>query len=167
MLKISRWVRMSAVVGVALSCASASSSAFAGQLIANDLGKCASDAGPAVMVEIRGFSTSGGKLRVQSYRATRDEWLQKGRWINRIEAEVRPAGGMMRVCIPLPAAGRYGIAVRHDVDGNGRTDLTKDGGGFSNNPKATIFNLGKPSVDKVTINVGQHPVSIAIRLQYM
>jgi uncharacterized protein (DUF2141 family) len=167
MLKISRWVRLSTVVGVALSCAIASSSAYAGQVIPNDPAKCASDGGPAVMVEVRGFSTNGGKLRVQSYHATKGEWLQKGRWISRIEAEVRPAGGMMRVCMPLPAAGRYGIAVRHDVDGNGKTDLTKDGGGFSNNPKATIFNLGKPSVDKVTITVGQHPTSIAIRLQYM
>jgi uncharacterized protein (DUF2141 family) len=73
----------------------------------------------------------------------------------------------MRFCMPLPASGRYGVAVRHDVNGNGKTDLSRDGGGFSNNPKVSIFNLGKPSVDKAAVAVGNTPVIIAISLQYM
>ncbi|MCM3274417.1 DUF2141 domain-containing protein, partial [Paenibacillus elgii] len=31
----------------------------------------------------------------------------------------------MTVCVPLPEAGVYGIAVRHDVNGNGKTDISK------------------------------------------
>ena len=58
-------------------------------------------------------------------------------------------------------------SVRHDVNGNGKTDLSQDGGGFSNNPKASIFNLGKPAVEKAAVPVGSAPVSIAIVLQYL
>mgnify|MGYP003335052126 FL=1 len=55
------------------------------QVIGNDLGKCASGHGPAVLVTVNGFESSTGKIRVQSYPATRDAWLEKGQWINRIE----------------------------------------------------------------------------------
>ena len=29
-------------------------------------------------------------------------------------------GGAMPICVALPRAGRYAVAVRHDVDGNGQ-----------------------------------------------
>jgi len=157
----------------ALACASAAlcvvstPAAAAQQVIPNDMTRCYSTSGPAVLVEIRGFQTSSGKIRVQSYRATKSEWLEKGRWINRIESNVKPVNGVMRFCVPVPSAGSYGIAVRHDTNNNGKTDIWKDGGGFSNNPSANVFNLGKPSVNKVAIDVGKHPTSIAIQLQYM
>lgn len=167
MFKFSRKGSVSALACAALCAASTPSLAYAGQIIPNDMGRCYSNSGPAVLIEIRGFATNDGTIRVQSYRATKAEWLEKGRWLNRIEETVKPVDGVMRVCMPVPAAGSYGIAVRHDANGNGKTDISKDGGGFSNNPRATLFNLGKPSADKVSINVGRHPTSIAIRLQYM
>lgn len=137
------------------------------QLIDNDMARCAAHAGPSIIVEVSGFEVAMGTIRVQSYPATRNAWLEKGAWINRIETPVKPVNGKMRFCVPLPASGRYGIAVRHDLNGNGKTDLSQDGGGFSNNPKASIFNLGKPSVDKAAVAVGNAPVSISISLQYM
>ncbi|MCH4150584.1 MAG: DUF2141 domain-containing protein [Sphingobium sp.] len=137
------------------------------QVIDNDMARCAADAGPSIIVEVSGFEASTGIIRLQSYPATRTAWLEKGAWINRIEAPARPVNGKMRFCMPLPASGRYGVAVRHDVNGNGKTDLSRDGGGFSNNPKVSIFNLGKPSVDKAAVAVGNTPVIIAISLQYM
>jgi uncharacterized protein (DUF2141 family) len=72
----------------------------------------------------------------------------------------------MQFCIPVPAAGRYGIAVRHDRNGNGKTEIMEDGGGFSNNPSLSIFNLGKPAAGKVGIEVGQGVTAITVRLQY-
>lgn len=167
MFKVACRVMTSAFVCGALGVLSTPSMAYAGQVVPNDMSKCYSNSGPAVLVEVRGFEVDTGKIRIQSYRASKDEWLEKGRWLNRIEAEVRPVNGVMRFCLPVPAAGSYGIAVRHDTNGNGKTDIWKDGGGFSNNPSANVFNLGKPSVNKVAINVGKHPTSIAIRLQYM
>ena len=167
MFKFSRKVPVLALGCVALSAVSTQSLAYAKQVISNDMSKCYSNAGPAVLIEIRGFESQSGQIRIQSYRATKSEWLEKGRWLNRIEMDAKPVNGVMRVCMPVPSAGSYGIAVRHDTNGNGKTDIWKDGGGFSNNPKANIFNLGKPSVDKVGIDVGAHPTSIAIQLQYM
>src|SRR3546814_6059405 len=73
----------------------------------------------------------------------------------------------MTVCVPLPQAGVYGIAVRHDVNGNGKTDITRDGGGMSNNPSINIFNLGKPSYKKTAFSVGDAPKTISISMKYM
>lgn len=151
----------------ALGVAGPQSVAHAKQVISNDMSKCYSTSGPAMLIEIRGFETDSGRIRVQSYRATKNDWLEKGRWLSRIETDVKPVGGVMRFCMPVPSSGSYGIAVRHDTNGNNKTDIWKDGGGFSNNPKANIFNLGKPPADKVAVKVGAHPTSIAIQLQYM
>ena len=134
-----------------------------GQVLSNDLSKCKS--GPSTLVQITGIKSGGGKLRIQSYRATAADWLGKGRWINRIELPAR--AGSMTVCVPLPNAGSYGIAVRHDVNGNGKTDLSSDGGGMSNNPSINIFNLGKPSHKKTAYSVGNAPTTITITMKYM
>ncbi len=173
MLKISgasRKTAMGAVVAALVSSACFVSPVLAyaqRQHIDNDMSRCAVSAGPSIIVEVSGFEAATGTVRVQSYPATRNAWLEKGAWINRIETPVRPVNGKMRFCVPLPVSGRYGIAVRHDLNGNGKTDLSRDGGGFSNNPKASIFNLGKPPVDKAAVAVGNAPVSISISLQYM
>jgi len=135
------------------------------QPIGNDMSKCDAGGGPAVMVTVDGIKSSTGRVRVQSYRATASEWLEKGRWLNRIEAPAR--AGTMRFCMPVPAAGSYGIAVRHDVNGNGDTDLTKDGGAMSNNPSINLFNLGKPNYKKTAISVGPGVKAIRIQMRYM
>ena len=133
------------------------------QKISHDPGRC--NSGASVKINISGIKSSSGKIRVQSYRGTNAEWLEKGKWINRIELPAR--AGSMTVCMPLPGAGVYGIAVRHDVNGNGKTDLRSDGGGMSNNPSINIFNLGKPSYKKVQFSVGNSPSSISISMKYM
>ena len=153
---------MSASLCVALLAVSVAANAE-GQVITNDLSKCRS--GPSTLVHINGVKAGTGKIRVQSYRATASEWLAKGRWITRVEVPAQ--AGSMTVCVPLPEAGHYGIAVRHDVNGNGKTDLTSDGGGASNNPSINIFNLGKPSYSKVGVPVAQGVVPIVINMRYM
>jgi uncharacterized protein (DUF2141 family) len=136
--------------------------------IANEMSHCATAAqGPAVLVDVRGFSSASGQVRVQSYPATKAAWLAKGQWINRIETAVRPADGAMKFCVPLPEPGRYGIAVRHDHNGNGKTDISEDGGGFSNNPSINLFNLGKPGVEKAAFRAGPGVTRITINLKYM
>ena len=131
------------------------------QAIANDPARCRGE-GPAVNVTVSGIKASSGRVRVQLYRATKADWLEKGRWIHRIEAPAR--AGSMTFCMPVPQAGSFGIAVRHDVNGNGETDLTQDGGGVSNNPSFNVFNLGKPSYDKAAFQVsGVRSITIAMR----
>ena len=135
------------------------------QEIANNMRHCDSNSGPAIKVTVSGIRSASGTVRVQSYRATQAEWLTKGRWINRIEAPAR--NGTMAFCVPLPAAGTYGIAVRHDVNDNGKTDIRTDGGAMSNNPSINIFNLGKPSYKRVGVDVGRGVTPITITMRYM
>ena len=142
-----------------------SGTAAAGQEVDNDLSRCASGKGPAVLVSVRGVKEAKGVVRVQSYSATAGSWLAKGRWLNRIES--RANAGNMSFCVPVPSEGKYGIAVRHDRNGNGKTDITQDGGGFSNNPSLSILNLGKPSVGKVAFDAGPGVTRITINLRYM
>lgn len=142
------------------------SGAAAGQYqqeIRNDPSQCAR--GPSVRVAVSGIKSSEGNVRVQLYRATKQDWLESGRWLKRIE--VRAQAGTMNFCVPVPQAGSYGIAVRHDVNGNGKTDLSQDGGGMSNNPSINIFNLGKPSFSRTAFPVGDEVKSISIRMRYM
>lgn len=134
------------------------------QKIANEPAKCSPGAGPAVRVTVTDIKQSSGRLRVQSYRATKEDWLAKGRWINRMESPAK--AGSMTFCVPLPGPGTYAIAVRHDIDGNGKTDIFKDGGAMSNNPSINIFNLGKPSYTKVGFTVGSGVETISIRMRY-
>jgi uncharacterized protein (DUF2141 family) len=138
--------------------------AAAGSKISNDLSACNSGDGPALLVTVTGLKTATGKVRVQSYKATKADWLSKGAWLNRIETSA--SSTTMSFCLPLPASGSYGIAVRHDSNGNGKTDFRQDGGGFSGNPKLSIWNLGKPSVSKASIAVGNEVKRITINMQY-
>lgn len=135
------------------------------QAISNNMRLCAPGGGPAVRVTVNGIKASEGKLRVQSYRGVKADWLERGKWINRIEMPARQ--GRMVFCMPVPASGTYGIAVRHDVNGNGKTEISQDGGGMSNNPSISIFNLGKPSYRKTAFEVRDGVTSITINMKYM
>ncbi|WP_340588298.1 DUF2141 domain-containing protein [Erythrobacter alti] len=122
-------------------------------------------AGPAVWINITDIESSSGTLRIQLYRGTREDWLESGRWLHRIEVPARQ--GSRQVCMPVPAAGDYAIAIRHDVNGNGSTDLRTDGGGMSNNPSINIFNLGRPSIDRTRFSIGREVKTMSIRMRYM
>jgi uncharacterized protein (DUF2141 family) len=139
--------------------------ASAGSVITNDLSRCAAGKGPAVKVVVNGIKSSTGQMRVQSYPATKAAWLAKGRWLHRIETGAR--AGTMSFCVPVGAVGNYAIAVRHDKNGNGSTDISADGGGFSNNPSINILNLGKPAVGKVSFYAGSGVTTVNIAMKYM
>ena len=159
--KLSALCGAGAVALMALGSATPAMAQYA-QELRHDPARC--NAGSAVWVNITGIKPGGGTMRIQSYRATKDDGLESGRWLNRIELPAR--AGSMRVCMPLPASGHYGIAVRHDVNNNGKTDLSTDGGAMSNNPSLNIWNLGKPSYKKVGFDVGRGVESISITMRY-
>jgi len=103
-------------------------------------------------------------IRVQSYNGTKADWLEEGRWLTRIEEPAK--SGTMTFCVPVPSSGTYGIAIRHDVNGNGKTDIRQDGGAMSNNPSINIFNLGKPSYQKTAFAVGSGVTAINVTMKY-
>jgi uncharacterized protein (DUF2141 family) len=150
------------VAGLAVPAGAVVESSYRHKL-GNDADRC-DGAVPAVNVRISGINPGKGVLRVQLYRGTAADWLKTGRWLNRIELQAR--GSSATVCMPVPGPGTYAIAVRHDVNGNGKTDLRSDGGGMSNNPSINILNLGKPSYDKAAFSVGSGVKTISIQMRY-
>ncbi|MXO91517.1 DUF2141 domain-containing protein [Altererythrobacter aquaemixtae] len=163
-MKTSSKLGVMALVAGSMAAATPASAQY-NRTISNDMSKCAASAGPAIKVTVRGIETSTGKIRVQSYYGTKADWLKSGRWLSRIETSA--SAGSMTFCVPVSKAGVYGIAVRHDKNGNGKTDISSDGGAMSNNPSINIFNLGKPSYKKTRFTVGQGVKSITINMRYM
>lgn len=173
---MAKFVKLAASSGVALvmgmgamspvspALAQASSGSDYRNVVANNMRSCAPGGGPAIRVTINGIKAANGKVRAQVYNGTSADWLESGRWLNRVELPARR--GRMTVCLPVPKSGNYAVAVRHDVNGNGKTDIRTDGGAMSNDPSINIFNLGKPGIDKTRFNVGRGVKSIAITMKY-
>lgn len=136
-----------------------------GEIVRNDPAQCRAGEGPAVRLTVSGIKASSGEIRVQLYRGVKEDWLVHGRWLTRMDVPAR--AGEMSFCVPAPKAGTYAIAVRHDVNGNDKTDITQDGGAMSNNPSINIFNLGKPSVTKTAFPLGDEVKQMAVRMRYL
>ena len=158
------WLGAGMITTLALASAAPAAAQYRHE-IPNDMRRCTAGSGPALMVTVDGVKASQGKLRIQTYRATSDDWLKTGKWLARIEVPAR--AGTMTFCLPVPGNGEYAVAVRHDLNGNGKTDITSDGGGMSNNPAINLFNLGKPSYTKVGVPVNGGVKSIRVQMKYM
>lgn len=151
------------IVGAGLALL-APAAAPAQEIIGPDADACRPGAvGPAALVRVYGFKARTGNLRVQLYGDNPDEFLAKGRKLKRIDLPITPEGDM-NVCMSLPGVGTYGMAVRHDVDGNGKSGWN-DGGGFSGNPKISLTDL-KPSLDEVAFIAGDGVVVLDVVLNY-
>ena len=119
-------------------------------------------AGPALLVTVNGFKARAGNLRVNVYGPDPALFLERGRYIRQINLPVTRTGAMP-VCVRLPRAGRYAVAVRHDVDGDGND--WGDGGGFSRNPRLSLTNL-RPRYQSVAFNVAGGVQNVGIVLNY-
>ncbi|MBU3077118.1 DUF2141 domain-containing protein [Sphingomonas quercus] len=145
---------------VALGVAAPASAAVLGP----DAPACSAGAGgPAVLAKIDGFKAHTGNVRVQVYGGRAEDFLAKGQYVKRIDLPVSPHGAM-EVCVALPEPGNYAVAVRHDIDGSGKSGWN-DGGGFSRNPALSLLSL-KPRYEDVVIAVGQTPKPVEIMLNY-
>jgi uncharacterized protein (DUF2141 family) len=116
-----------------------------------------------VLVRVDGFKARQGMLRVQVYGSNPADFLAKGKKLRRVDVPVARSG-RMEVCVDLPGPGNYAVAVRHDVDNNGRSGWN-DGGGFSRNPRISIVHL-KPDFSDVVIQVGRGVRPVDITLNY-
>ena len=118
---------------------------------------------PALLVSVNGFKNRIGKLRIQLYGNNPSQFLERGAKLKRIDLPVTRAGAM-NVCVAVPRAGTYAIAVRHDADANGKTTWN-DGGGFSGNPKLSLLKL-KPSYRSAAVAVGGSVKVVPVVLNY-
>ena len=123
---------------------------------------CDKGGSPAVLVHVAGLKNGAGKVRVQAYGPGAGKYLKKGEWAGRVDV---PLGGRrsVDVCLPLPAAGTYSVAVRHDANANKKSDWN-DGAGFSRNPKLSL--LGRPSFGETAVAVARGPARIRVTINY-
>ena len=117
---------------------------------------------PAVLVHVAGLKNGAGKVRVQAYGPGAGKYLKKGEWAGRVDV---PLGGRrsLDVCLPLPSAGTYSVAVRHDANANKKSDWN-DGAGFSRNPRLSL--LGRPSFGDTAVAVARGPAKIRVVINY-
>ena len=118
---------------------------------------------PSVIVHLAGFKQPTGRVKVSLYGGDSSRWLAKGGKITKVKVPV--TGKSMDVCVPLPAPGRYAVAVHHDLNVNGERDR-QDGGGYSRNPKVSLLNP-KPSFSKAAFEVGNGPAKVGVTLLYI
>lgn len=113
------------------------------------------DGKPAMLVRVEGLKSRTGLVRVQSYGGDPARYFDKGAYIERVQVRV-PSSGPLEVCMPVPKPGTYAVSVRHDANGNGSTDISSDGGGFSGNPDLSLMDVifkRKPSPAQVQVHV--------------
>ena len=126
-----------------------------------DAPSCNSGGKPSVLVNVSGFKARTGRVRVQIYDGS--NFLVKGQRVRRVDLPVTSTS--MPICVALPGPGTYAVAVRHDVNGNNKSGDWSDGGGFSRNPKISLFDL-KPSFSEVAVPVGKGTRPVSVVLNY-
>jgi uncharacterized protein (DUF2141 family) len=160
---MSNLLRLTIGATAALSCASGHAA-----ILGPHAAACSAEAKPAMLVRVEGLKSRTGVVRVQSYGGDPARFFDKGTYIERVQVAV-PRSGPLEVCMPVPRPGVYAVSVRHDANGNGKTDMNADGGGFSGNPNLSLLDAvfkRKPSPSQVQVRVsGVTPVSV--RLNYV
>jgi uncharacterized protein (DUF2141 family) len=122
----------------------------------------------AMLVRVEGLKSRSGVIRVQSYGGDPSHYFDKGTYLERVQVRVPPAGPV-EVCMPVPKAGTYAVSVKHDANGNGSTDISSDGGGFSGNPNLSLLDVlfkRKPSPVQVQVHVAG-VATVPVRLNYV
>ena len=79
---------------------------------------------PSVIVHLDGFKQATGRVKLSLYGSDSRRWLAKGGKITKVKIPVTSKS--MDVCLPVPAPGRYAVAVHHDLNTNGQRDRHDD-----------------------------------------
>lgn len=121
----------------------------------------------AVLVDVRGFKAHSGTVRVQIYDAN-SSYLEKRKWLERVDVPVSRSGNM-QICVPVEKPGSYVVSVRHDMNGNGKSDRS-DGAGLSGNPDMKVSDFifkRKPKLAQVSFAVGGATRRVPVVLNYV
>lgn len=122
----------------------------------------------AVLVTVTGLKKRAGTISVRLYANNRATFMERDKWLARVDVPVSRTG-TMAVCVPVAKPGTYAVFVRHDMNGNRKSDRS-DGGGLSGNPKYSLTDVllqKKPSMAKVAFNVGAATARITIVMNYV
>lgn len=130
-------------------------------------GSCTANSGPAVHVKITGLTSRKGTVRIRLFGGDPNTYFDKKYALYRVEFAT-PAGGSVEYCVKAPRPGIYAVDVRHDTNGNGKSDKA-DGAGVSGNPNVSMLDVifkKKPPAKKVQVKVGDQAASTTIAVKY-
>lgn len=138
--------------------------------IGDDAAACTRGGGPAIRANISGLKDRTGRLKLELYPATNDDFLKddrdlirEGKVFRRIWATT-PARGDVALCIKVPAPGRYALLFTHDRDGKNKFNFWRDGAGF---PSNTRLGRSRPDLNQAMITVGSGVATVSIQAQYL
>lgn len=120
-----------------------------------------------IIVTVENMVNVNGLLTVELYSDNAEGFLKKA---GRLERErLKATRSESEICIVAPGPGTYGVALYHDENGNEKFDknflgIPKEGFGISNNPG---FSLGPPDFSDAAFTLGEDPVSLTIRINYL
>jgi uncharacterized protein (DUF2141 family) len=142
----------------------------AAQAVYGDAAACAPGAsGPAVLAYFDGLKDRKGKIRLELFPDNDKDFLEDdfvltnaGKVFKRIEMAT-PQSGPVAVCMKIPRAGRYTMAMIHDRDGLRKFSFSIDGIGFPGNPK---LGWSKPKAAKAVVNIGPGLTTMHVILNY-
>lgn len=138
-------------------------------VIGTDATACAGG-GPAILVTALGLKDRKGRMKLELYPATEDDFLEddrdlikEGKFFRRVWAPT-PAAGPVEMCIRAPHPGRYALLVTHDRDGKNKFNFFQDGAGFPSNAK---LGMSRPKLVQAVIDVGAGVTATTVRIQYL
>lgn len=138
--------------------------------IGEDAAACVNGRVPAIQVDVLGLKDRTGRLKLELYPATDDDFLKDDRdlvrenkFFRRVWAQT-PAAGSVSMCIRAPAPGRYALLLTHDRDGRNKFNFWRDGAGFVSNAK---LGRSRPKLAQAVITVGGGVTAAGIRVQYL
>lgn len=138
--------------------------------IGSDAVACNSNDGPAIRVNITGLKDRSGRLKLELYPATKDDFLKddhdlerEGKFFRRVWADM-PQSGPVALCIKAPQPGKYALFFTHDRDGKNKFNFWKDGAGVASNSK---LGRSKPDLNEAVVAVGTGITVANIRVQYL
>ena len=134
-------------------------------------GRCRSnEPGPAFIVNIAGLRDRTGRLKLEVYPATDDDFLADdnvlvaaGKTFRRVEVPVPPSGPT-ELCVRVPRADRYGVVVLHDRNRDRRFNWRVDGIGFAGNPR---LGVRQPDVAEASAVASSGRTNITIVMNYL
>ncbi|WP_374944370.1 DUF2141 domain-containing protein [Sphingomonas sp.] len=133
-------------------------------------GRCRpGQSGPALLVDVTGLKDRAGVLRAEIYPERDGDFLaddntlvSQGKVFRRVVAAL-PSSGPVQLCIRVPAAGTYALAVVHARTGKRGFSLLKDGIGFGANPR---LGYAKPKAASAAVVVRAVPTPTTVIMNY-
>jgi uncharacterized protein (DUF2141 family) len=140
------------------------------EILGGDAAACEAGNVPAVRVNITGLKDRTGRLKLELYPATPDDFLRNdselvaaGKTFRRIWAQTPPAGPVT-MCVRAPRPGRYALFFTHDRDGKNKFNIWVDGGGVTTNQR---IGAAKPKLAMSEVEVGEGVTTVNIITQYI